>query len=75
MLRGPPWERLRCKNTAFSFIKIALWFLLAEISLSYSFQIMASGTDEALKSTGLVLAGTKHFFEIHWGCSDPELTL
>ena len=75
VLRGRPWERLRCENTAFSFTKIALWFLLAEISLSFSFQIMASGTDEALKSTGLVLAGTKHIFEIHWGCSDSELTL
>jgi hypothetical protein len=25
---------------------------------------MASGTDEALKSTGLVLAGNKHVYEI-----------
>jgi hypothetical protein len=41
---------------------------------------MASGTDEALKSTGLVLAGNKHVYEIFsveflfLGCSDMLLT-
>lgn len=46
----------------------------------YLFQIIASGTDEALKSTGLVLGGNKQVYEIFpvefllLGCTDLVLT-
>lgn len=80
VLRGPPQGRLRYANSAFSFYySSSLGFCW--LKAHYLFQIMASGTDEALKSTGLVLAGNKHVYEIFsvefllLGCSDMVLTL
>lgn len=70
VLRELPWGHLRfakttiCKHLFYPNIFYKYYLSIFEpMCLS---QIMASGTDEALKSTGSVLSGTKHVqYKVH----------